>query len=732
MSNLDYSLDLVEFVRSLPRALAPTPNNLDEAHDSCVNFFRSCKLSRQDVAIKFSDSSAIVVLSPRGKKHIETFILFHLESTAALKIQKWYRKIISLNNHLLQLSNTYSLILTGQRTSPIEESNFIKLLNSDDTFELAISKRTRPTQTTSKIYAKYAPKIIEWIGSVLDIDIDGFITDILGDGSILCKISVSLFPKIICNLLDRGNEYSIHKIVFFLELCKSLGVKSTLLFSISDLITRGRKSDAELVTSAVAVMKTICAMERLARKKGWKGPEILIRSESNLDGNSPKNTENAIEIKDFERPNKREAIIRSNSADYVEKSVKRNASINSVDSSNSESPIRNSPVIPAQAVILSSPLSPDSQFSKPKRNDLNKIDGISRDLRQRAVNSPQIPPKTDLKHDSIYSLYSPPSQSTVLPPKILQVSTSKSSTPESRSSATSSTGSVKVGKYEELVLPPSASDLSRFSLDFSDFSRITPPRTMQVIQPTTIVIPTRTNSNRTEVVRDDSTQNPSSLPIRVGSINSNKSNDSLTSSPAVSSLSNYQIEKSLERTISRKTTDKRQKVIDFINSEKKFIKSMESIQNFLTSIIRRRKRVSEMANENIESYDQDTNDICTLQVIVDEIISLHSNLINSIVDSFGDNVLELSNLVMKPYLSYVCTVFNSSGVGALVKEYKEKIKDHRQGDQDLNFMVLIENVDGYKSAFYSIIENVDPKEALILKMAGLKFEVLASQMKKAL
>jgi hypothetical protein len=104
---------------------------------------------------------------------------------------------------------------------------------------------------------------------------------ILRSGDILCRLACSLYQKVECHLLDKGLEFGIHKIIFFLELCRSLHIKRSLLFQVSDLLV-WPDNDAHRKHGLI-VMRTMIALERHARKSGWNGPSIGLESAASLN-----------------------------------------------------------------------------------------------------------------------------------------------------------------------------------------------------------------------------------------------------------------------------------------------------------------------------------------------------------------------------------------------------------------------------------------------------------------
>ncbi|KAJ3025388.1 hypothetical protein HK097_006696, partial [Rhizophlyctis rosea] len=70
-------------------------------------------------------------------------------------------------------------------------------------------------------------------------------------------------------------EYTIHKIIFFLELCKTVGIKGESLCSVEDLVGAGER-EGKREEGGVRVVRTVMAFERQARKRGWKGGVLSL------------------------------------------------------------------------------------------------------------------------------------------------------------------------------------------------------------------------------------------------------------------------------------------------------------------------------------------------------------------------------------------------------------------------------------------------------------------------
>lgn len=137
-------------------------------------------------------------------------------------------------------------------------------------------------QNTMMMYQEYAPKVLEWMSQVLRIQFkpnQDFLF-IMRSGDLLCRLACALYQNVECHLLDKGLEYGIHKIIFFLELCKSLHIKRSLLFQVSDILVWPDNDPHR--KHALIVLRTIIALEKHARKSGWNGPTIQLKQQASM------------------------------------------------------------------------------------------------------------------------------------------------------------------------------------------------------------------------------------------------------------------------------------------------------------------------------------------------------------------------------------------------------------------------------------------------------------------
>ncbi|KAI9102848.1 hypothetical protein DFS34DRAFT_692334 [Phlyctochytrium arcticum] len=250
------------------------------------------------------------------------------------------RRVTNLKRHLKRVSTAYHSILQRQ-DDPSEqpqqqqqpstgEIEFMKLLNSEMTFKLSaqlhalmqqqqtedVDEDTAATgagslatqQSTTKgkkdpatatprmsiipsgkpaseVYAEYAPGVLSWLHSTLQLDPSVHSTTnllhLLRSGSVLCQLSVTLFPRTQCQLLQKGDEFTLHKIVFFLELCKTVGVKRKYLFDVADLFVEVNEEGG--YRSGLIVLRTVCALERQARRAGYTGPPMVLVNEEHTN-----------------------------------------------------------------------------------------------------------------------------------------------------------------------------------------------------------------------------------------------------------------------------------------------------------------------------------------------------------------------------------------------------------------------------------------------------------------
>ncbi|KAJ3010920.1 hypothetical protein HKX48_007138 [Thoreauomyces humboldtii] len=239
----------------------------------------------------------------------------HSPTPSALNAKASPKRVAGLRNHLNRVSVAYQQILNdGQGFQPgasvpsYTEINFMKLLNSDSTFMLSAnldklkeadrdspepanndSDDARPLPSESPNadasatasaaqYTAYSPRMTRWLRSTVglpsSVPVDADAISLLQTGDVLCRLACTLYPRTQCQLLQKGPEFTVHKVIFFLELCKTVGVKNRHLFAVADLLV-----DAPLDPtrrSGLRVLKTICALERQARKQGWLGPALVL------------------------------------------------------------------------------------------------------------------------------------------------------------------------------------------------------------------------------------------------------------------------------------------------------------------------------------------------------------------------------------------------------------------------------------------------------------------------
>ncbi|KAJ3217172.1 hypothetical protein HDU67_008392 [Dinochytrium kinnereticum] len=225
-------------------------------------------------------------------------------------------KVMAFKRHLMTISQAYQDIVLandpsnpppagGPTSSPSDrEIQFMKLLNSDETFRLstnlrALHKIERPVtleeaqrfyeeqggipggRTPAQMYLEYSSRVVEWMNQVIPhvtMNPSSDLVQLLRSGDLLCELAVAIYPRVQCQLLQKGPEFTVHKIIFFLELCKTIGIKPSMLFSMQDLLLGGVEHDP-VRKSALTVLRTVCALERQARRRGWNGPAMVLKPE---------------------------------------------------------------------------------------------------------------------------------------------------------------------------------------------------------------------------------------------------------------------------------------------------------------------------------------------------------------------------------------------------------------------------------------------------------------------
>ncbi|KAJ3031573.1 UNVERIFIED_CONTAM: hypothetical protein HDU68_002671 [Siphonaria sp. JEL0065] len=224
------------------------------------------------------------------------------------KAERRKSKITAFKSHLYKVSNAYEEIINNTNTvkegdTPAQtEVEFMRLMNTDETFRLSVNLRAMhkleksvsleeaqrnyeaqggvPGRSPAQMYHDYSPRVVDWILAVLPaLQANNTTTDLvtlLRPADVLCQLAIQMFPHVQCKLLNKGAEFTIHKAVFFLELCKTVGVKPGMLFSLKDLFLGGVEDDPTR-KCGLTVLRTVCALERQARRKGWDGPVMVLK-----------------------------------------------------------------------------------------------------------------------------------------------------------------------------------------------------------------------------------------------------------------------------------------------------------------------------------------------------------------------------------------------------------------------------------------------------------------------
>ncbi|KAJ3271482.1 hypothetical protein HDV01_006612 [Terramyces sp. JEL0728] len=353
--------------KGLLRTPLPTPISRSHIRASSIQLLQAARLESQDVSVQDDNYGGIINLTNNGLNQIIAFLVYKQQAKAATTIQKHWRgynsrkksrglmkqpskeietdRLLYLEQYVNEISILYDDILHAQRNSnnaapSNSEIIFMKKLNNPETYQvcndflnliaefqdqpqmknqrMTVLPGTMEYQNTMMMYLEYAPKVLAWISNVLHITFkpNEDLLFILRSGDILCRLACTLYQKVECHLLDKSLEYGIHKIIFFLELCKSLHIKRALLFKVSDLLVWPDADPHK--KSALIVLRTVIALEKHARKSGWQGPGIDLKAKVSLDlGVSS-----------------RESVLKVASQEFQPRQGSPSVSINSVDSKN--------------------------------------------------------------------------------------------------------------------------------------------------------------------------------------------------------------------------------------------------------------------------------------------------------------------------------------------------------------------------------------------------------------
>lgn len=244
------------------------------------------------------------------------------DTAAASIIQKWYRFQMNqlkgenskyIEEYIRTISNQYQIILLANRTTSSSPStvelDFMRRLNQSATYRicsrfLTLEKPHNCLTTNGAelvLYHQYGDKVKNWISSILNMGFppESDLATVLRSGQILILLVSKLYARLSCNLLDKPHSHGIHKIIFVLELCKSLHLKRSLLFSLEDI----------LMGNGFRPMRAIIAMERHARNSGYDGLALEVRL--NIPSNPiPSAASSSIDSRQSEVEDRRERCIR--------------------------------------------------------------------------------------------------------------------------------------------------------------------------------------------------------------------------------------------------------------------------------------------------------------------------------------------------------------------------------------------------------------------------------------
>ncbi|KAJ1554917.1 hypothetical protein HK096_000129 [Nowakowskiella sp. JEL0078] len=328
------------FAAALRLSMNPTGSQVKAV---CIQFLNSCRVGPKDVRVADDASGGNVWISQRGLRVLNNFIEMKRRGSAAISVQKVWRgyrvrkmvdsmkrqnapdfethmesvrvrekkvqerkdserevatneqltlaesheqvangegtedssnhskKVLALKKHLLRVSSAYQEVLAKpDRNSGSNTSNKEILSSLSESY--TITPTIEEGQKSQKSPA-------QMLGEVLSLEIPqtSDLLSLLRSGDMLCELCVCMYPNIQCQLLNKGPEFTIHKIIFFLELCKTVGLKPNMLFTVADLLLG--PEDDQIGKGALTVLRTICFLERQARKKGWEGPIMYLKGE---------------------------------------------------------------------------------------------------------------------------------------------------------------------------------------------------------------------------------------------------------------------------------------------------------------------------------------------------------------------------------------------------------------------------------------------------------------------
>jgi hypothetical protein len=300
------------------------PISRESIEDASVELLQAADMNPDEVGIVQDDFGGTVILTPAGLEKLYDYINSLQEGKAAIVIQRAWRKYRNspyvvrlryLKDYVLVVSEQYQKVLQSKRTveSPgptPDEVNFMKSLNHPESANVCSEylyilmyrdselakidpmeklRSGKIVSNTYIMYHKYSVTVVKWICKVLNTaPVKKDLIAFLRSGDVLCRLVCALYSKVKCHLLDKGQEFTLHKIIFFLELLKSLHIKRSLLFNVGDLLM-WPEDDPERI-SGLLVIRTLLTIEKHARKTGWSGPEIELNSSmlSDIDYSSSK------------------------------------------------------------------------------------------------------------------------------------------------------------------------------------------------------------------------------------------------------------------------------------------------------------------------------------------------------------------------------------------------------------------------------------------------------------
>ena len=134
---------------------------------------------------------------------------------------------------------------------------------------------------------------LNWMANVLGLapfPHDAMFIDVVANGDLLCRLAHAMAPSAPeCPFLTEGDAFMVHKVIYFLECCRAVGVTEERTFSIVDLL--GKVNPGK-------VLETLQDFATRCRIHGWKGEGLML--DTTHEGESSESEEERVERRDGE------------------------------------------------------------------------------------------------------------------------------------------------------------------------------------------------------------------------------------------------------------------------------------------------------------------------------------------------------------------------------------------------------------------------------------------------